>query len=178
MTCLSWVALHGIVHSFIELHKPLCHDKPARRLSSSDDRHIMSKHSSIYPTEEELQAIQKVVSHSEHALRLISDWLTEQGTGKEDAPEERGKKEDVPRILKGVMRVGILAKGLLLRGDRSVQLILLSAQKPTLALLQSIAEELPKQLGVRDALLLLCVAGLGYRSPGASDRWCSARFPS
>ncbi|XP_044275002.1 zinc finger RNA-binding protein 2 isoform X3 [Varanus komodoensis] len=120
---------------------------PARRLSSSDDRHIMSKHSSIYPTEEELQAIQKVVSHSEHALRLISDWLTEQGTGKEDAPEERGKKEDVPRILKGVMRVGILAKGLLLRGDRSVQLILLSAQKPTLALLQSIAEELPKQLG-------------------------------
>ncbi|XP_044275006.1 zinc finger RNA-binding protein 2 isoform X6 [Varanus komodoensis] len=121
--------------------------KPARRLSSSDDRHIMSKHSSIYPTEEELQAIQKVVSHSEHALRLISDWLTEQGTGKEDAPEERGKKEDVPRILKGVMRVGILAKGLLLRGDRSVQLILLSAQKPTLALLQSIAEELPKQLG-------------------------------
>ncbi|XP_044275011.1 zinc finger RNA-binding protein 2 isoform X8 [Varanus komodoensis] len=130
--------------------QPVGHDyveEPARRLSSSDDRHIMSKHSSIYPTEEELQAIQKVVSHSEHALRLISDWLTEQGTGKEDAPEERGKKEDVPRILKGVMRVGILAKGLLLRGDRSVQLILLSAQKPTLALLQSIAEELPKQLG-------------------------------
>ena len=27
MICLSWVALHGIVHSFIELHKPLCHDK-------------------------------------------------------------------------------------------------------------------------------------------------------
>ena len=27
MICLSWVALHGIVHSLIELHKPLCHDK-------------------------------------------------------------------------------------------------------------------------------------------------------
>ena len=23
----SWVALHGISHSFIELHKPFCHDK-------------------------------------------------------------------------------------------------------------------------------------------------------
>lgn len=35
------------------------------------------------------------------------------------------------RILKGVMRVGLLAKGLLLGGDRTVQLILLCSQKPT-----------------------------------------------
>ncbi|XP_042334524.1 zinc finger RNA-binding protein 2-like [Sceloporus undulatus] len=122
---------------------------PARRPSTSDDRHIMSKHSSIYPTEEELQAIQTVVSHSERALRLVSDWLTEQEAGKEEEEnsQEKGKTEDPPpRILKGVMRVGVLAKGLLLRGDRSVRLILLSAQKPTLALLQSIAEQLPKQL--------------------------------
>ena len=27
MTQLSWVALHGVAHSFIELHKPLHHDK-------------------------------------------------------------------------------------------------------------------------------------------------------
>ncbi|KAF7246312.1 Methyltransferase-like protein 4 [Varanus komodoensis] len=27
MTCPSWVALHGIAHSFIELHKPLRHNK-------------------------------------------------------------------------------------------------------------------------------------------------------
>ena len=27
MTRPSWVALHGMAHSFIELHKPLCHDK-------------------------------------------------------------------------------------------------------------------------------------------------------
>ena len=27
MTHPSWVALHGMVHSFIELLKPLCHDK-------------------------------------------------------------------------------------------------------------------------------------------------------
>ena len=27
MTHLSWVALHGMVHSFIELWKPLHHDK-------------------------------------------------------------------------------------------------------------------------------------------------------
>lgn len=47
------------------------------------------------------------------------------------------------------MRVGILAKGLLLRGDRIVQLILLADKKPTVSLLGTVAEELPKQLAVR-----------------------------
>ncbi|EMP36171.1 Zinc finger RNA-binding protein 2 [Chelonia mydas] len=121
-------------------------DMPTRRPDSSDDRHIMTKHSSIYPTEEELQAIQKVVSHSERALKLVSDSLTEQESERGEDDEERGKAETAPRILKGVMRVGILAKGLLLQGDRNVRLILLSAQKPTHTLLKNIIEQLPKQL--------------------------------
>lgn len=50
----------------------------------------MTKHSSIYPTEEELQAIQKVVSHSERALKLVSDSFTEQESEKEEENEERG----------------------------------------------------------------------------------------
>lgn len=56
--------------------------------------------------------------------------------------------ENAARLLKGVMRVGILAKGLLLRGDRNVQLILLTAKKPTVSLLKSIAKQLPKELEV------------------------------
>ncbi|XP_029470164.1 zinc finger RNA-binding protein 2 isoform X2 [Rhinatrema bivittatum] len=120
---------------------------PTRRPDSSDDRHIMSKHSSIYPTEEELQAIQKVVSHSERALKLVSDLLAEQEMSKsENESKEKGKVEASARTLKGVMRVGILAKGLLLRGDRNVHLILLSTLKPTKSLLQKIAEHVPKQL--------------------------------
>ena len=27
MTRLSWVALHSMSHNFIQVHKPLCHDK-------------------------------------------------------------------------------------------------------------------------------------------------------
>lgn len=38
----------------------------------------MCKHASIYPTEEELQAIQTAVSHTERALRLVSDTLAEE----------------------------------------------------------------------------------------------------
>ncbi|XP_072457877.1 zinc finger RNA-binding protein 2 isoform X2 [Notamacropus eugenii] len=118
----------------------------SRRPNTSDDRHIMSKHSTIYPTEAELQAIQKVVSHSERALKLVSDILAEERSEQDEEGGEKGKIDSPSRVLKGVMRVGILAKGLLLRGDRNVHLILLSAEKPTLSLLQKITEQLPKQL--------------------------------
>lgn len=53
---------------------------------------------------------------------------------------------DANRILKGVMRVGHLAKGLLLRGDTNVELVVLCADKPTLALLRKVVDLLPPAL--------------------------------
>ncbi|XP_028300048.1 zinc finger RNA-binding protein isoform X2 [Gouania willdenowi] len=118
-----------------------------RRPDSPDDRHIMAKHSAIYPVEEELQAVQRIVSHSERALKLVSDSLLEkESPGAAATDEDEKGAESSSRLLKGVMRVGILAKGLLLRGDRNVELILLTAKKPTVSLLQNIAKELPKEL--------------------------------
>uniref|UniRef100_A0AAY4DCZ0 Zinc finger RNA-binding protein n=1 Tax=Denticeps clupeoides TaxID=299321 RepID=A0AAY4DCZ0_9TELE len=117
---------------------------PIRRPVSPDDRHIMAKHSTIYPVEEELQAVQRIVSNSERALKLVSDSLLEKEA---ETKDENDKIEDSPtRMLKGVMRVGILAKGLLLHGDRNVQLILLASKKPTVSLLRNIADQLPSQL--------------------------------
>uniref|UniRef100_A0A8D2DXT3 Zinc finger RNA binding protein 2 n=1 Tax=Sciurus vulgaris TaxID=55149 RepID=A0A8D2DXT3_SCIVU len=114
-----------------------------RRPESSDDRHVMCRHATIYPTEAELLAIQKAVSHAERALKLVSDVLAE-----EEEEGDHSWESAVPslRILKGVMRVGILAKGLVLRGDRNVQLTLLCSEKPTHALLRRITEHLPQQL--------------------------------
>ncbi|KAG5850776.1 hypothetical protein ANANG_G00086040 [Anguilla anguilla] len=120
---------------------------PARRPDSPDDRHIMAKHSKIYPVEEELQAVQRIVSHSERALKLVSDSLLEkEGPRADEAPQDSAAADPQPRMLKGVMRVGILAKGLLLHGDTTVQLILLAAKKPTASLLSAIAEQLPREL--------------------------------
>ena len=48
----------------------------------------------------------------------------------------------------GVMRVGLLAKGLLLRGDKDVQLVVLCADKPTRTLLTQIIAILPAELKV------------------------------
>lgn len=53
-----------------------------------------------------------------------------------------------PRILKGVMRVGVLAKGLLLHGDLNVHLVVLCSEKPTRTLLERVADGLPKQFAV------------------------------
>lgn len=49
----------------------------ARRTESSDDKHVMARHSEIYPKEEELQGIQRIVSHTERALKMVSDQLAE-----------------------------------------------------------------------------------------------------
>ncbi|XP_061624284.1 zinc finger RNA-binding protein [Phyllopteryx taeniolatus] len=125
---------------------------PPRRLDSLDDRYVMTKHASIYPSEEELQSIQKIVSITERALKLVSDIITDEDKVKED--DDKEKKEpskdrcDIDRALKGVMRVGVLAKGLLLRGDKNVNLVLLCSEKPTKSLFTRIVELLPKQLTI------------------------------
>ncbi|XP_054984655.1 zinc finger RNA-binding protein 2 isoform X2 [Sorex araneus] len=111
-----------------------------RRPESHDDRHVMCKHAAIYPTEAELLAVQRAVAHAERALKLVSDALAREPKGADGSPETSS------RILKGVMRVGLLAKGLLLRGDRQVQLIVLCSQKPTRALLRRVAQQLPQEL--------------------------------
>uniref|UniRef100_A0A6B2EGK9 Zinc finger RNA-binding protein n=1 Tax=Phlebotomus kandelakii TaxID=1109342 RepID=A0A6B2EGK9_9DIPT len=154
-----------------------------RRPESSDDRHVVARHAEIYPKEEELQTIQRIVSHTERALKFVSDALADTGKGGNAKPaevvqkvndkgtnstsndakhaNEAAKKEDgrdnqmfsfqkdaegSVRVLKGVMRVGLLAKGLLLQGDTLVQLVVLCAEKPTTLLLKRVATELPVQL--------------------------------
>ncbi|XP_034802615.2 zinc finger RNA-binding protein 2 isoform X3 [Pan paniscus] len=121
--------------------------QPGRRPASSDDRHVMCKHATIYPTEQELLTVQRAVSHAERALKLVSDALAEEDRGhREEEGDKRSSVVPQTRVLKGVMRVGILAKGLLLRGDRNVRLALLCSEKPTHSLLRRIAQQLPRQL--------------------------------
>lgn len=137
------------------------------RPESFDDRHVIARHAEIYPKEEELQVIQRIVSHTERALKFVSDALTDKtaqnvanGVTKAEAPAQKADesiaeltddangtqaaddaanptatteketkaKEDgrdnqlfsfqkdaegAVRLLKGVMRVGLLAKGML-----------------------------------------------------------------
>nr|XP_020478723.1 interleukin enhancer-binding factor 3 isoform X2 [Monopterus albus] len=123
------------------------------RVFMNDDRHAMAKHSAIYPTQEELESVQNMVSHTERALKAVSDWLDKQekGTCKSDpdstdANKESEHKDQATRSLRGVMRVGLVAKGLLLKGDLDLELVLLCKDKPTISLLKKVSENLVTQL--------------------------------
>ena len=105
-----------------------------RRPDSSDDRHVIAKHGLIYPTEEQLASIQKQVSVVEKGLKVVSDGLASSG----------GQEGDIK--LKGVMRVGPLAKGLLLRSDQIVNLVLLASDIPTESLLEAVTSNLQSHL--------------------------------
>ncbi|XP_020603163.1 zinc finger RNA-binding protein-like [Orbicella faveolata] len=156
---------------------------PRPRYDTPDDRLVMAKHSAIYPNEQELQAVQKIVSASEKALKLVSDLIAEQDLaaqpkkegetaikkekeeakdevkmevkesdeGSDEKKEEDDKKDpskqsSPPRALKGVMRVGVLAKGLLLHERLDVDLVVLCHDKPTKTLMNRVAELLPAHL--------------------------------
>ncbi|XP_053573906.1 interleukin enhancer-binding factor 3 isoform X2 [Bombina bombina] len=134
------------------------------RIFANDDRHVMAKHSTVYPTQEELEAVQNMVSHTERALKAVSDWIDQQdkesGGGEvaatepeameevsEEGKESNGTKnaENPTRALRGVMRVGLVAKGLLLKGDLDLELVLLCKDKPTITLLKRVADNLVVQ---------------------------------
>lgn len=57
--------------------------------------------------------------------------------------------------LRGVMRVGLVAKGLLLKGDKDLELVLLSSNKPTVTLLSEVAEKLSAQLEVQEVFWII-----------------------
>jgi len=54
----------------------------------------MTKHAAIYPSEDELQSIQKIVSITERALKLVSDIITDQDKSKEEDKEEKEPTKD------------------------------------------------------------------------------------
>ncbi|XP_075946757.1 interleukin enhancer-binding factor 3a [Anarhichas minor] len=108
------------------------------------DRHVMAKHSEVYPSPEELEAVQSIVSRVECALKTVSDQMDTPKDSKQNAEPGSGDSQD--RVLRGVMRVGLVAKGLLLTGDKDLELVLLCSNKPTIALLNQVAEKLTAQL--------------------------------
>jgi len=67
-------------------------------------------------------------------------------SAKSDGDSE-GKSGDGRNLL-GVMRTGLFASGLMLAGESTVELVLLTAEKPTTATLHSVASSLSDELPV------------------------------
>uniref|UniRef100_A0A3P8U200 Uncharacterized protein n=1 Tax=Amphiprion percula TaxID=161767 RepID=A0A3P8U200_AMPPE len=99
----------------------------------------MAKHASVYPAPEELEAVQSLVSTVEGALKKVSDWM-------DGLDKPSGKMSDGTSVLCGVTRVGLVAKGLLIKGDMDLELVLMCREKPTKLLLYTVSANLPLQI--------------------------------
>ncbi|TRY70744.1 hypothetical protein TCAL_04468 [Tigriopus californicus] len=118
-----------------------------RRPDTIEDRHVNAKHSQIYPNDPDLELIRSLVNQTEKALKMVSDELAV-AEGQADSKTGKVEKPDpnAGRDLKGVMRVGILAKGLILNGDHQVRIVVLCGKKPTSSLLDKVVNLLPGQM--------------------------------
>ncbi|KAM3622578.1 uncharacterized protein V6R79_000592 [Siganus canaliculatus] len=139
---------HDYIAAIEEIEDKRLHEEaapPQIHIRSQYDRHVMGKHSEVYPSIEELEAVQTIVSHVECALKTVSDQLDALKDG--DAIKEAESTADSKTyVLRGVMRVGPVAKGLLLKGDMNLDLVLLCTNKPTVTLLKQVAEKLAEQI--------------------------------
>ncbi|XP_066836700.1 spermatid perinuclear RNA-binding protein isoform X7 [Anser cygnoides] len=95
-----------------------------------------------------------MVSTVECALKHVSDWLDEKNKSakcegdveaKEEAAESNAKDQS-GRTLCGVMRIGLVAKGLLIKDDMDLELVLMCKEKPTKTLLCIVKDNLPVQI--------------------------------
>ncbi|QQP56101.1 Zinc finger RNAbinding proteinlike, partial [Caligus rogercresseyi] len=87
-----------------------------------DDHYVITKHKNIYPKEDELDGILKLVTKLEEGLRSVSDELAEAKRGDKEEEEDKEKHRDIM----GVARVGDLAKGLILSSDVVVDIVIIS----------------------------------------------------
>uniref|UniRef100_A0A8V1A892 Spermatid perinuclear RNA-binding protein n=1 Tax=Gallus gallus TaxID=9031 RepID=A0A8V1A892_CHICK len=95
-----------------------------------------------------------MVSTVECALKHVSDWMDEKNKSvkcegdveaKEEAAESNAKDQS-GRTLCGVMRIGLVAKGLLIKDDMDLELVLMCKEKPTKTLLCIVKDNLPIQI--------------------------------
>ncbi|XP_061889374.1 interleukin enhancer-binding factor 3-like [Entelurus aequoreus] len=145
-------------HHYIAEIEPADHPQyhkaalPSPIFMGPNDHRMMAKHAEIYPSAVELEAVQTIVSHVECALKNVPEKIDKQIIkGNQEA------KSAQKRALHGIMRVGLLAKGLLLKGDMNLELVLLCFNKPTITLLQQVAESLGSQLETDSAGLYTVV---------------------
>uniref|UniRef100_A0A671PAX9 Spermatid perinuclear RNA-binding protein n=1 Tax=Sinocyclocheilus anshuiensis TaxID=1608454 RepID=A0A671PAX9_9TELE len=123
----------------------------------------MAKHSTIYPSSETLEAVQSLVSIVERTLKHVSDWMDQTQASQSNQSNSASTQEEETeasvdespegstkwvegRVLCGVMRIGLVAKGLLIKDDMDLELVLMCREKPTETLLCTVCDNLPQQI--------------------------------
>eukprot|EP00096_Caligus_rogercresseyi_P000353 TRINITY_DN1076_c0_g1_i1.p1 TRINITY_DN1076_c0_g1~~TRINITY_DN1076_c0_g1_i1.p1 ORF type:complete len:478 (+),score=209.00 TRINITY_DN1076_c0_g1_i1:160-1593(+) len=133
-----------------------------------DDHYVITKHKNIYPKEDELDGILKLVTKLEEGLRSVSDELAEAKRGDKEEEEDKEKHRDIM----GVARVGDLAKGLILSSDVVVDIVIMCKEVPLVSDLKRVLELLRPKLEDYELTERLEEAGFHVSSPPLLARVC------
>ena len=134
------------------------------------DRYVIKRHTEIYPKDQQLNSILGLVGDVEQAMKQVSSEWNE------------GEENSVK--VEGLVRVGHLAKGLLLANDKSVSIILLCISPPTKSMLQQFHLKLRSRIkecdSKYDTMLLEKEAAFAITKPNASEdsMFCYVTFTS
>uniref|UniRef100_A0AC34QZ99 DZF domain-containing protein n=1 Tax=Panagrolaimus sp. JU765 TaxID=591449 RepID=A0AC34QZ99_9BILA len=121
---------------------------------SDDDRHVLAKYEELKLDAVLLEKITALYELAEKALKTTSDILKDADCNgviplevpaevevENKKPEAEQKEQEQPeRLLKGLMKVGLFANGLLLKDDEKIDLVLLCSKIPTKNLLRKVSE--------------------------------------
>merc|ERR1712241_606854 len=136
------------------------------------DRYVIKRHTEIYPSEDHLKGVLKLVADVETVMKEVS--------------QEWNKTEENDIKIEGMVRVGDLSKGLLLAPDRSVSLVLLCISEPSKTMLKKIhvamRAKMKESNSDHDTLLLEKEAAFAVSKPlkeGDTDAmFCYVTFSS
>lgn len=133
------------------------------------DRYVIKRHTEIYPKDQQLNSILGLVGDVEQAMKQVSSEWNE------------GEENTVK--VEGLVRVGHLAKGLLLANDKSVSIILLCISPPTKSMLQQFHLKLRSRIkecdSEYDTMLLEKEAAFAITKPASEDSmFCYVTFTS
>jgi len=95
------------------------------------DKMAMKRHKEVYPSDDELRKLQKLVVSVEQMLKKAADMIEKE---KVDSAQNNNEL----KTLRCVLRVGALAKGLLLNGENKCDLIVVCKEKPTGELIEKV----------------------------------------
>ncbi|KAL3085038.1 hypothetical protein niasHS_010107 [Heterodera schachtii] len=106
-----------------------------------DDQHVVHKLQQIQLSMDEMNSVESLAVLSEKTLKAVSDSMLSEAECPPETQEEH-------RVLKGVMRVGLLAKHLMLKTDTQFDLVVLCSKIPTVTLLYQVVEYFKKHAEV------------------------------
>ncbi|CAB3408200.1 unnamed protein product [Caenorhabditis bovis] len=101
-----------------------------RRMEVLDERHIEEKHISLFPGADFMANLECMIVSIEGTLKSVSEEYEKQYKLANTATIAADGKDE-KRTLQGVIRVGIYAKGIFIKGDSQVDLVVLCSEPPT-----------------------------------------------